>query len=63
MTGGPAAHTALLVDYHQHLISAAFAPIVQAAAPGGSIGMGWKIFPLTPVELQQIANNRTHFAR
>ena len=36
-------------------------------APGGSIGKGWEIFrtklPLTAKELQQIANNRTRFAR
>lgn len=35
--------------------------------PGGSIRQGWEIFrtklPLTPAELQQIANNRTRFAR
>lgn len=35
--------------------------------PGGSIREGWEIFrariPLTPAELQQIANNRTRFAR
>jgi predicted TIM-barrel fold metal-dependent hydrolase len=35
--------------------------------PGGSIGRGWEIFrtkiPLTAAELQQIANNRTRFAR
>lgn len=35
--------------------------------PGGSIRQGWEIFrtkvPLTAVELQQIANNRTRFAR
>jgi predicted TIM-barrel fold metal-dependent hydrolase len=34
--------------------------------PGGSIRQGWEIFrtkvPLTPAELQQIANNRTRFA-
>jgi predicted TIM-barrel fold metal-dependent hydrolase len=37
------------------------------SAPGGSIGKGWEIFrtklPLTAEELQQIANNRTRFAR
>jgi predicted TIM-barrel fold metal-dependent hydrolase len=37
------------------------------SAPGGSIGKGWEIFrtkvPLTNEELQQIANNRTRFAR
>lgn len=37
------------------------------SAPGGSIARGWEIFrtklPLTPAELQQIANNRTRFAR
>jgi predicted TIM-barrel fold metal-dependent hydrolase len=37
------------------------------SAPGGSIRRGWEIFrtrvPLTPAELQQIANNRTRFAR
>lgn len=37
------------------------------SAPGGSIRKGWEIFrtklPLTPAELQQIANNRTRFAR
>jgi hypothetical protein len=37
------------------------------SAPGGSIGKGWDIFrtklPLTAAELQQIANNRTRFAR
>ena len=37
------------------------------SAPGGSIAKGWEIFrttvPLTPAELQQIANNRTRFAR
>lgn len=37
------------------------------SAPGGSIGKGWEIFrtklPLTAAELQQIANNRTRFAR
>lgn len=36
-------------------------------APGGSIRQGWEIFrtklPLTAAELQQIANNRTRFAR
>jgi predicted TIM-barrel fold metal-dependent hydrolase len=36
-------------------------------APGGTIGQGWQIFrtkvPLTVAELQQIANNRTRFAR
>ena len=36
-------------------------------APGGSISKGWEIFrtkvPLTTAELQQIANNRTRFAR
>lgn len=36
-------------------------------APGGSIARGWEIFrtkiPLTPEELQQIANNRTRFVR
>ena len=36
-------------------------------APGGSIAKGWEIFrsklPLTPRELQQIANNRPRFAR
>ena len=35
--------------------------------PGGSIDAGWEIFrskvPLTPVELQRIASNRTRFAR
>lgn len=35
--------------------------------PGGSIRQGWEIFrtrvPLTDAELQQIANNRTRFAR
>jgi len=35
--------------------------------PGGSIRQGWEIFrtkvPLTQAELQQIANNRTRFAR
>jgi predicted TIM-barrel fold metal-dependent hydrolase len=35
--------------------------------PGGSISQGWEIFrtkvPLTAAELQQIANNRTRFAR
>ena len=35
--------------------------------PGGSVRRGWEIFrsriPLTPAELQQIANNRTRFAR
>jgi predicted TIM-barrel fold metal-dependent hydrolase len=35
--------------------------------PGGSISKGWEIFrttiPLTPAELQQIANNRTRFVR
>jgi predicted TIM-barrel fold metal-dependent hydrolase len=35
--------------------------------PGGSIRAGWEIFrtkvPLTPAELQEIANNRTRFAR
>lgn len=35
--------------------------------PGGSISKGWEIFrttlPLTALELQQIANNRTRFAR
>jgi predicted TIM-barrel fold metal-dependent hydrolase len=35
--------------------------------PGGSIRRGWEIFrtrlPLTAAELQQIANNRTRFAR
>ena len=35
--------------------------------PGGSIRQGWEIFrtkvPLTATELQQIANNRTRFAR
>lgn len=35
--------------------------------PGGSIRQGWEIFrtkvPLTAAELQQIANNRTRFAR
>lgn len=35
--------------------------------PGGSIRAGWEIFrtkvPLTAAELQQIANNRTDFAR
>lgn len=35
--------------------------------PGGSIRQGWEIFrtklPLTPVELQTIANNRPRFAR
>jgi predicted TIM-barrel fold metal-dependent hydrolase len=35
--------------------------------PGGSIARGWEIFrttvPLTAAELQQIANNRTRFAR
>jgi predicted TIM-barrel fold metal-dependent hydrolase len=35
--------------------------------PGGSIHQGWEIFrtriPLTAAELQQIANNRTRFAR
>ncbi|HEV7764047.1 MAG TPA: amidohydrolase family protein [Thermoanaerobaculia bacterium] len=35
--------------------------------PGGSIRQGWEIFrtkvPLTPAELQQIASNRTRFAR
>ena len=37
------------------------------SAPGGSIAKGWEIFrtklPLTAAELQQIANNRTRFAR
>ncbi|HVE70184.1 MAG TPA: hypothetical protein VNI54_02360 [Thermoanaerobaculia bacterium] len=37
------------------------------SAPGGSIGKGWEIFrtklPLTAAEIQQIANNRTRFAR
>jgi predicted TIM-barrel fold metal-dependent hydrolase len=37
------------------------------SAPGGSIRQGWEIFrtkvPLTDAELQQIANNRIHFAR
>lgn len=37
------------------------------SAPGGSIGKGWEIFrtklPLTPAELQQIANNQPRFAR
>ena len=37
------------------------------SAPGGSIARGWEIFrtklPLTAAELQQIANNRTRFAR
>ncbi|HYH06499.1 MAG TPA: amidohydrolase family protein [Thermoanaerobaculia bacterium] len=37
------------------------------SAPGGSIGKGWEIFrtklPLTAAELQQVANNRTRFAR
>ncbi|HEX6095341.1 MAG TPA: amidohydrolase family protein [Thermoanaerobaculia bacterium] len=37
------------------------------SAPGGSIGQGWEIFrtklPLTAAELQQIADNRTRFAR
>jgi predicted TIM-barrel fold metal-dependent hydrolase len=37
------------------------------SAPGGSIGKGWEIFrtkvPLTAAELQQIAENRTRFAR
>ena len=37
------------------------------SAPGGSIRQGWEIFrtklPLTAAELQQIANNRTRFAR
>lgn len=35
--------------------------------PGGSIRQGWELFrtrvPLSPTELQQIANNRTRFAR
>jgi predicted TIM-barrel fold metal-dependent hydrolase len=37
------------------------------SAAGGSIARGWEIFrtkiPLTAAELQQIANNRTRFAR
>jgi predicted TIM-barrel fold metal-dependent hydrolase len=37
------------------------------SAPGGSIGRGWEIFrtrvPLTAAEMQQIAGNRTRFAR
>ena len=37
------------------------------SAPGGTIGRGWEIFrtklPLTAEEIQQIANNRTRFAR
>lgn len=37
------------------------------SVPGGSIRRGWEIFrtkvPLTAAELQQIANNRTRFAR
>ncbi|HEX2061415.1 MAG TPA: amidohydrolase family protein, partial [Thermoanaerobaculia bacterium] len=37
------------------------------SVPGGTIARGWEIFrtkmPLTPEELQQIASNRTRFAR
>jgi predicted TIM-barrel fold metal-dependent hydrolase len=60
-------HAALVVRRIRQLGPARMLYGSDLSPPGGSIAQGWQIFrtklPLTDAELQQIANNRTRFAR